>query len=50
MGIGAFFLLGGIVASIILFPAAPTWFKALDVLIAYLPMGYLGGKLMFKGK
>ena len=45
LGIGAFFLLGGI-AAVIMLPAAPTWFKALDVLVAYLPMGYLGGKLM----
>ncbi|MGK0391262.1 MAG: hypothetical protein ACI94Y_004024 [Maribacter sp.] len=49
IGIGALFLLGGI-AAVIMLPAAPTWFKALDLLVAYLPMGYLGGKLMFKGK
>lgn len=44
MGFGVFFLLGGIYA-VTLIPAAPTWFKAADLILAYLPMGYLGGKL-----
>jgi hypothetical protein len=43
MVIGAFFLLGGIVSSVQL--PAPLWFKALDVITAYLPMGYLGGRI-----
>jgi hypothetical protein len=43
IGIGGFFLLGGIVASIII--PAPTWFIALDLIGAYIPMGWLGGKL-----
>lgn len=49
LGIGAFFLLGGI-SAVMMLPEAPTWFKALDVLGAYLPMGYLGGKLMGQEK
>jgi hypothetical protein len=41
--LGAFSLLGGIYACY-LFPA-PTWFMALDLIAAYLPMAYLGAKL-----
>ena len=41
--IGFFFLLGGI-ASVIMLPS-PTWFTALDLGVAYLPMAYFGGKL-----
>lgn len=43
LGMGAFFLLGGIYA-IYLF-GGPLWFKALDLLVAYIPMGWLGWKL-----
>lgn len=43
IAIGAFFLLGGIM-NVFMLPA-PTWFVVLDVAIAYLPMGWLGGKL-----
>ena len=43
LGIGIFFLLGGIVNCFLL--PAPVWFMALDVLAAYLPMAYFGGKL-----
>ncbi|MEL6862962.1 MAG: hypothetical protein AAFP19_01025 [Bacteroidota bacterium] len=43
LGIGAFYLMGGIVnAQMIQFPL---WFSALDLLGAYLPMGWLAGKL-----
>jgi len=38
--IGAIFLCGG-VAAIFMIPA-PTWFVALDLLAAYLPMAWLG--------
>lgn len=38
--IGAFFLVGGIAASFMI--PAPTWFIALDLLVAYLPMAWLG--------
>ncbi len=43
LGIGAFFLLGG-VTNVFLLPA-PIWFAALDLIGAYIPMGWLGGKL-----
>lgn len=41
--IGAVFLLGGIVASFLI--PAPAWFVALDLLLAYLPMAWLGSML-----
>ncbi len=44
LGIGAFFLLGGI-ANLFLIPG-PTWFAALDLIVAYIPMGWLGGKMV----
>ncbi len=43
IGVGAFFLLGGIMSSFMI--PAPTWFIALDLIGAYIPMGWLGGKL-----
>lgn len=46
LGIGAFFLVGGIV-NVFMLPS-PTWFAALDLVAAYLPMGWLGGKLTGK--
>jgi len=44
IGIGAFFLLGGAAAAMQL-AKSPLWFKILDLGIAYLPMGWLGGRL-----
>lgn len=41
--IGAFFLLGGI-TSVMMLPS-PTWFSILDIVGAYIPMAYIGGKL-----
>jgi uncharacterized membrane protein HdeD (DUF308 family) len=41
--IGIIFLAGGI-ANVFMLPS-PTWFSALDILIAYLPVAYLAGKL-----
>ena len=38
--IGAFFLLGGVAASLMI--PAPAWFIALDLVVAYLPMAWLG--------
>lgn len=43
MGIGAFFLLGGIVA-VMMIPCA-MWFNVVDLVFAYLPMGFIAGKL-----
>jgi len=41
--VGAFYLLGGIVASTMI--PAPQWFIALDLIVAYLPMAWLAFKL-----
>lgn len=41
--VGALFLAGGIAASRMI--PAPTWFIALDLLVAYLPMAWLGLRL-----
>ena len=49
-GIGAVFLLGGIAASFMI--PAPVWFVVLDLVIAYVPMAWLGltiGKRMRSG-
>lgn len=43
LGIGVFFLLGGITAALML--GGPLWFIAADLVLAYIPMGYLGGRL-----
>ena len=43
LGIGVIFLLGGITAVWMF--GGPLWFKALDLVVAYIPMGFLGGKL-----
>ena len=44
--IGLLFLLGGIAASFMI--PAPAWFVAVDLLLAYLPMAWLGGSLAIK--
>ncbi|MGV3459494.1 MAG: hypothetical protein ACO1N9_03450 [Flavobacterium sp.] len=41
--IGICFLVGGII-NVVSLPS-PMWFTLLDVLVAYLPMAFLGGKL-----
>ena len=43
MAIGVWFLIGGIAMSFML--PAPLWFSAVDILLAYIPMGFLGWKL-----
>jgi len=43
LGIGILFLIGGI-TNILLLPS-PIWFTVLDLSGAYIPMGWLGGKL-----
>jgi len=50
MGIGVFFLFGGIAASTMI-PAA-LWFIVLDLVVAYVPMAYLGwlGARIFSNK
>lgn len=46
LGIGVFFLLGGL-ANIFMLPS-PTWFTVLDLGVAYIPMGFIAGKLASK--
>jgi len=42
MAVGFFFLIGGIIMVVLL--PSPTWFSMLDIVGAYLPMAWLGGK------
>lgn len=42
--VGGFFLVGGI-SNVFMIPA-PTWFIVLDLLVAYIPMAYIGGKIV----
>lgn len=44
MAIGFAFLAGGVMMVVIL-PQTPLWFILLDLILAYLPMAYLGYKL-----
>lgn len=46
LGIGVFFLAGGIM-SVFMLPS-PTWFIVLDLVGAYIPMAFLAGKLVIK--
>ncbi len=43
MIIGLFFLAGGIMSAYML--QGPTWFLILDLLVAYIPMAWIGGRL-----
>ena len=43
LGIGVLFLLGGIMVNYML--PGPTWFAIVDIIVAYLPMAYMGGKI-----
>lgn len=45
-GVGGWFLLGGILAVTMM--DAPLWFNALDLIAAYIPMAYIGGKLAIR--
>ena len=44
LSIGVFFLIGGITMVFML--PSPTWFIILDLVGAYIPMGFLAGKLV----
>lgn len=46
LAIGVLFLIGGIVVSFML--PAPIWFIACDIIIAYIPMAFIGGKIVKK--
>lgn len=48
LGIGALFLLGGIVVNMMI--PAPTWFVILDLTLAYIPMAWIGGIIARKSK
>lgn len=43
MAIGFLFLIAGII-NVFLLPA-PMWFNVVDLVLAYIPMAYLGGKI-----
>ena len=46
MGIGGLFLVGGIMVNYML--PGPTWFAIIDIVIAYIPMAWLGWKIADK--
>jgi hypothetical protein len=46
MGIGGLFLIGGIIVNYML--PGPTWFAVADIVIAYIPMAWIGGKMANK--
>lgn len=48
MVVGVWFLIGGTMMVILV--GGPLWFKVTDLLLAYIPMGYLGGMLGRKKK
>ncbi|MEP3211339.1 MAG: hypothetical protein ABJN95_19290 [Maribacter sp.] len=43
LGVGGLFLLGGIMVNYML--PGPTWFAVVDIVLAYIPMAWIGGKL-----
>jgi hypothetical protein len=43
LAIGVLFLVGG-VANVFMLPS-PIWFSAFDLILAYIPMAFLAGKL-----
>jgi hypothetical protein len=47
MGIGMCYLIGG--AMMVSMLGGPIWFNVTDLLLAYIPMGYLGG-ILARGK
>ncbi|MDH3381365.1 MAG: hypothetical protein OEL54_01585 [Flavobacteriaceae bacterium] len=46
--IGVFFLMGGIINSFLL--PAPKWFIFTDLILAYIPMAWIGGKIVLRIK
>ncbi|MCB0707103.1 MAG: hypothetical protein KDC34_17425 [Saprospiraceae bacterium] len=46
LGVGVFFLIGGIF-NVFALPA-PMWFVVLDLVVAYIPMAWIGGNLATK--
>jgi hypothetical protein len=43
LGIGVLFLVGGIMVNFML--PGPTWFAVADIVLAYIPMALIGGKI-----
>jgi len=43
IGVGGLFLLGGIAVNYMI--PGPTWFSVADILLAYIPMAWIGGKI-----
>jgi len=43
LGIGGLFLLGGIMVNYML--PGPIWFAVVDILMGYIPMAWIGGKI-----
>jgi hypothetical protein len=48
IGVGALFLLGGI-TNVSMLPS-PMWFNVVDLVFAYVPMAWIGGKLATRNK
>lgn len=46
LAVGGFFLIGGIAVNLML--PGPIWFVILDIAVAYIPMAWIGGKLVAK--
>ena len=44
--VGVLFLLGGIMVNYMI--PGPNWFTALDLIVAYIPMAWIGGKIAGK--
>lgn len=47
--IGVVFLIGGIM-MVVQIPSTPLWFKITDLVLAYIPMACIGGRLVAKNK
>lgn len=41
--VGVLFLIGGIMVNYMI--PGPTWFAVMDIVLAYIPMAYIGGKI-----
>ncbi len=48
ISVGVLFLIGGI-SNVMLLPS-PLWFSVTDIALAYLPMAWLGAKLIVKSE
>ncbi|MGB0403906.1 MAG: hypothetical protein ACPGEG_07400 [Salibacteraceae bacterium] len=46
LAIGGLFFIGGVMVNYMI--PGPLWFTSLDIIVAYLPMAYLGGRLVIK--